>query len=238
MKRDSVIDIMKGILIVFVVMGHAQIPLHRFIYLFHMPVFFMISGYLWNEAHTRIGISQLVLKRIKSLYIPFVVCNLFFLILHLCIPGIMETQTVETSATGILKSVFKVLIFRGRATLSDSTWFLSTLFFATIGYAIILIISMKVGKKNNRVENMVANGVIVVIYAIGCVLAYYDINVYEIGTICVAIALLHLGRFIFIHREIIVAPLNKGYSSNIIVILASGVLGILLFIANEEIRMI
>lgn len=42
MERDKSIDVMKGILIVLVVMAHAQGPGYRFIYLFHMATFFMI----------------------------------------------------------------------------------------------------------------------------------------------------------------------------------------------------
>ena len=52
-KRDETIDIMKGILMSLVVMAHAQGPFHRFIYLFHMPVFIMISGYLFHNDKLR-----------------------------------------------------------------------------------------------------------------------------------------------------------------------------------------
>lgn len=49
-NRLEHIDILKGLLIILVVIGHiGGIPtLHKYIYWFHMPCFFMISGYLFQ----------------------------------------------------------------------------------------------------------------------------------------------------------------------------------------------
>lgn len=49
--RDSSIDLLKGLGIVAVILGHLEIPmlLRSFIYMFHMPLFFFLSGYLRKE---------------------------------------------------------------------------------------------------------------------------------------------------------------------------------------------
>lgn len=47
-QRDKKIDFMKGVAITLMVMGHAYAPGSHLIALFNMPVFFMISGYLFN----------------------------------------------------------------------------------------------------------------------------------------------------------------------------------------------
>lgn len=44
-NRLVYIDIMKSFLIVFVVIGHTYVSWTQYIYWFHMPVFFMISGH-------------------------------------------------------------------------------------------------------------------------------------------------------------------------------------------------
>lgn len=51
-ERNVTIDIMKGIGIILMVVGHSGYPsfLRNFIYTFHMPLFFMISGYLITES--------------------------------------------------------------------------------------------------------------------------------------------------------------------------------------------
>lgn len=48
-KRVSWIDIAKGLGIIFVVMGHSDNPVaQKYFFWFHMPLFFIISGYLFN----------------------------------------------------------------------------------------------------------------------------------------------------------------------------------------------
>ena len=47
-KRDITIDIIKALGIIGMVMGHSGSPITKVIYLFHMAVFFMVTGYLWN----------------------------------------------------------------------------------------------------------------------------------------------------------------------------------------------
>lgn len=53
MNRDKTIDVLKGIGIILVVIGHSGCPnlLKDFIYSFHMPLFFIASGYFFNENY-------------------------------------------------------------------------------------------------------------------------------------------------------------------------------------------
>ena len=47
-QRDLVLDSMRGIGIVLMVLGHAGFPSSSFIYLFHMALFFMLSGWFFS----------------------------------------------------------------------------------------------------------------------------------------------------------------------------------------------
>ena len=49
-KRMDYIDIAKGIGIILVILGHRNIStdIKQFIYTFYMPLFFMLSGYLFK----------------------------------------------------------------------------------------------------------------------------------------------------------------------------------------------
>ena len=49
-KRNDFIDFLKGIGIILVVIGHVSQNerINDFIYSFHMPLFFFISGFLFN----------------------------------------------------------------------------------------------------------------------------------------------------------------------------------------------
>ena len=48
-RRNPVFDIMRGIGILLVVLGHAGFPFSGWIYLFHMPLFFLLSGWFTNR---------------------------------------------------------------------------------------------------------------------------------------------------------------------------------------------
>lgn len=81
--RNTKIDLLKGFLIIFVILGHA-IPgnvntvISRYlIYSFHMPMFFGISGYLFNTDKT-----FKPTKYIKRIIIPYVIAALVFFVLN------------------------------------------------------------------------------------------------------------------------------------------------------------
>ena len=56
-KRETSIDILKGIAIILMVIGHSGVSegLERFVYLFHMSVFVIASGYCYNEVYSKGG---------------------------------------------------------------------------------------------------------------------------------------------------------------------------------------
>ena len=81
--RDTSIDILKCLGIMFVVVGHAGCPhlLHDYIYTFHMPLFFMASGYFFKDEYLDAKLNFL-LRKVKGLYVPFIASSLLFLVFH------------------------------------------------------------------------------------------------------------------------------------------------------------
>lgn len=72
--RDAVIDIGKGIGIFLVIWGHTVCPISDYIYTFHIPFFFLISGYFYSHTE-RYG--EFLIKNIKRLLYPYVGYSLF-----------------------------------------------------------------------------------------------------------------------------------------------------------------
>ena len=64
-------NIMKGIGIICVVVGHSGSWLTPYVYMFHMVLFVFISGYLFNERYVG-DFKSFLKKRGKSLYWPTV----------------------------------------------------------------------------------------------------------------------------------------------------------------------
>ena len=83
MKRNTVISICKGMAIILMVMGHADCPgvLSKFLYEFHMPLFFITAGYFFSLRYLD-DETTFVKKRLRGLYVPFVMWSVFFLCIH------------------------------------------------------------------------------------------------------------------------------------------------------------
>lgn len=82
-KRIKYIDIMSGILIILVVVGHTyKLPdvARQFIYSFHMPAFFAVYGikFYHNRKKETNSLKSFFLKKIKRLLIPYVVWALIY----------------------------------------------------------------------------------------------------------------------------------------------------------------
>ncbi|MBP5246687.1 MAG: acyltransferase family protein [Fibrobacter sp.] len=68
-ERNPVFDMMKGVAIFLMVLGHCQIPdsLHHGIYLFHIPMFFMVSGYFYKPKDVKLCLKT----DLKRLIFPY-----------------------------------------------------------------------------------------------------------------------------------------------------------------------
>jgi len=83
MNRDEALDIIKGIGIILMVVRHSGAPayIHDIIYTFHMPLFFVCSGWFFSDRC--IDDSRgFVVRKIKSIYLPYWKWCFVFLLLH------------------------------------------------------------------------------------------------------------------------------------------------------------
>lgn len=78
--RNISLDIAKGIGIILVVLGHTKGPeeMMNYIYCFHMPLFFIISGYLFNYEKWKNKFDAFIYNRVERLMIPYFMTTLFF----------------------------------------------------------------------------------------------------------------------------------------------------------------
>ena len=150
MKRDTTISICKGIAIILMVIAHAEAPgwLCKFIFEFHMPLFFITAGYFFSLKYLN-DESTFVKKRIKGLYWPFVKWSVFFLIIHnwMFDIGILNERygnemggvTHPYSWHQIQQNLWNIVTAMGGYDqfLCGAFWFFRGLFVASILYLII-----------------------------------------------------------------------------------------------------
>lgn len=70
-KRIDYFDIAKGIAMLCIIAGHLGIDrVNNFVFTFHVPIFFLISGYFMSD---RLPMKEFVIKKVKQLMIPYAI---------------------------------------------------------------------------------------------------------------------------------------------------------------------
>jgi len=140
-ERKEHIDILKGIGIISVVIGHALntevFPsnicdsIRKFVYIYHLPVFFICSGYLFNNK----GFISLF-HSIKKKYKKFVIINfLSFLLFPLWVfLDILE----PFNSYGLLSKMYRIILFRTSGIFVQAMWFIPFLCITQIMFYYII----------------------------------------------------------------------------------------------------
>jgi fucose 4-O-acetylase-like acetyltransferase len=134
-NRNIALDIAKGIGILLVIVGHTAGMKHicqELIYSFHMPLFFIIAGYLYHRQ----DIKTLFVKSAKRLLLPWIVTLVLLIIICMLVGD-------KTEAFGFMQGILfpdgtrdDNMIWAGIHS-SGAIWFLPALFWCRIIYAMI-----------------------------------------------------------------------------------------------------
>lgn len=159
-ERISYWDIVKGIAIMCVVMGHSGIPNTALLYIinyFHMAIFFFVSGALYKEKNDN-NPWLYIGKKLKSIYFPVVLYYVFFICIHNLLLHIDFYSTVTNvtdvygkekySSVKIIENIFNAVCYgQNVEELTGALWFcfpfMMSLFFFCIIRKICLIFSNK-----------------------------------------------------------------------------------------------
>lgn len=132
-KRLDYLDMVKGVGIFFVVLGHIEYistPLRVWISSFHMPLFFIVSGLLMAvKNEPSFDFQQSVQKKFKGIIIPYLWFSLAYFIIDIANVTIIGNIDMHTFWVDLISSA----TFYGMSVL----WFLPALFFASIGFLFI-----------------------------------------------------------------------------------------------------
>lgn len=111
-KRDQTLDVLKGIGIILMVIGHSGPPeyLANLIYTFHMPLFFIASGWFFSEECLA-NSWHFAARKLKSIYWPYLKWCLVFLLLH----NVFYSIGILNNSYGLNGSVSRLYSIRDMA---------------------------------------------------------------------------------------------------------------------------
>ena len=187
MKRDSVIDILKGIGIILVVIGHSGCPAIMNVYILSsmlMPLFFISSGFFFNETCID-NKMEYVNRKIKGIYIPYLKWSIIFLLLHnfFFMLGILNSS--YGNSFGVVSHMYspKEMLFRlfyitfsmGRyeGFLLGGYWFLRSLFVGSLLLFICTWLTDMILKSRRKSIAFVS----ILFCLIGGIMAYFNIQI-------------------------------------------------------------
>jgi fucose 4-O-acetylase-like acetyltransferase len=185
-------DIIKGIGIIFVVAGHifSGAP-SQVIYIFHMPLFFFLSGYLFNKK----PIVSYFKKKTVHLLLPYVT-YLFILLVLAPLIGFLRTVVIEGNSDhlGFYLRIFAKAIYGGEALkgVTGVFWFITCLFFTQQIYNLLA-----------RLPLVKRSVIIILFYAASVINSRYH-TAYPFplcfNVTAIALTYYHLGNYLKTHK--------------------------------------
>lgn len=156
-KRETSLDIAKAVCIILMVVAHSGCPtyLNNFIYRFHMPCFFFISGILLSDRYL-VNVKDGILKKLKAYYRPFVKWTLIFILLHNVFTSLniyRNSYTLQDIGVRIVRA----FTMTGSEQLLGGYWFLISLTWASIGSIVLLSILKR--RDNLTTRNIWGGGI-------------------------------------------------------------------------------
>ncbi len=144
--KDKSVSMARGLAIVLMVLGHTGFSEYggKFIYMFHMPLFFFLSGYCFKSFYLS-DFKKFAIKRIKGAYVPYVKWGLLFLFLHNVFYRLHFYDALfGDSLLGIrdyVVNVLRVLTLTHSEKLLGGYWFLQAYFVASFMFFLVVWLS-------------------------------------------------------------------------------------------------
>lgn len=197
-------DILKGIGILLVVLGHTGISglPYTYIYAFHMPLFFFVSGCFYKQY----AFYEILKKRLKSLLLPWFCFAVLFLMTNIAI-SYFESNNLRDSITSNLLALD--VMDEDCRSLFRTIWFLLSLFEISVIYALL-----------DKLPRYGKLGGVLLCFFIGCILSNrVDVSLFLDSTLSCVIYY-HLGHE-FMHSRCSQNDIKKWIPWGAIVVLSA-----------------
>ena len=147
-KREIGIDVLKGLGIIFVMIGHIVGvsyfgDIYTYIYSFHMPLFFFISGYLkYKKIGNKISVLENIKKSVKHILIPYYIFLTISIIFSETIVSYIFTKQIfiaPLDLIDVLKAYFLSSAYLDEIPCFNfPLWYLPLFFIATIIFDLLV----------------------------------------------------------------------------------------------------
>ena len=250
--RLAEIDILKAIGIILMVYGHAGSPGTGFVFLFHMAIFFMASGFCFSSKSSDdfTAVRILIKNKVLRLWLPYFLCISIAILLN----NVMINLNIYTNDSAVfdyvgetkvmnltkisnymsmgtmLKNIAKAAIFQTKAPIVGAMWFLGTLFLVSVGYCLVDFVIKKTVCKNTV---WIQCAVAVIALVVGYICKQRGHGLLGFARAATAYFLFHLG-YLLRYTKVFERIQKKSYY--LIMLIVSFLVLILLYVRNPGIQ--
>lgn len=144
MNRIKFVDMSKGLAIVAMLLGHAlpNSKIDVFVNLWHMPLFFILSGYCFKRVYL-VDSESFFVSRIKGIMIPYIIISLAFICFHNFFTKLGFYNSIY-DFKDFIRAAFSVFFFLdANELLCGPYWFLKQLLLSSILFYFLNITTFK-----------------------------------------------------------------------------------------------
>lgn len=206
-QRDISIDIAKGISIIAIVLGHIGFMYPQYtllntkdlLYLWHVPVFFILAGCFLKDEQL-INPIFFFKKKFTSLYLKLLYFYIPAILLHnilISLKWYSLNDVSEYSLFDIVKQCILAIFFAGREPILGALWFVYVLFMALIGLSVISYCLNKTIK--NKVQFQWLRFLLLLLFCIISTIASnkYGLTIRRFSNVFIAMFLIYIGKLLF-----------------------------------------
>ena len=144
-KKYDAVTLAKALGIALMVAGHVLFPEsvpQKVIYTFHMPLFFLMSGYCFKDKYLADPV-RFIFRKLKGIYLPFIVFSLLFLALHnvFCSWNVYSPDWRYGTSDFLRIAVSMITRMGGNETMLGTFWFLNELLYGNLIFFFVLKLS-------------------------------------------------------------------------------------------------
>lgn len=231
-KRSLSVDIAKGISIIAIVLGHIDFlypaiqlvnTKDLFIYLWHVPVFFIVAGFFIKEEQLiqpklwfKKKFSSLYLK-ILYFYVPAVLLHNVFIRIGWYSLGSIGPVIHAYTWVDFIKQTILAVCLGGREPIVGAMWFVYVLFMALIGLSILSWIIKKIAKNERQYEW--TRGIVLLTMCIiaGILSNKYGLTIRRFSNTFTAMLLINVGKLMYQRLKL---SFNNGYMAIVCALIA------------------
>lgn len=138
-------DVVKGIGILCIVLGHSFMPVQNFVYAFHVPLFFFVSGYLYSEDKYKDAPFDNMIRRLQSNWPKYVAIYIIYICLHNVFYDalLLNRGAYEYVASDFINMIGVSFFFGGNEFLISPLWFVPVLVESSVMLGFIVTLSRR-----------------------------------------------------------------------------------------------